>query len=153
LWPEAEKHGVPVYMLVPHRHMHLVDRIAARHPKLKLVMDHSGLVDGRDDEAFKEFDKLLALARHPNVATKVSCFPFFTTQKYPFRNLHPYIRKAFDAFGPKRTFWGTDLSRLPCPYRQGVTLFTEELPWLKGQDLEYVMGRGVCEWLGWKMQG
>jgi len=120
---------------------------------LKLVMDHSGLVDGRDDEAFKEFDKLLALARHPNVATKVSCFPFFTTQKYPFRNLHPYIRKAFDAFGPKRTFWGTDLSRLPCPYRQGVTLFTEELPWLKGQDLEYVMGRGVCEWLGWKMQG
>ena len=74
LWPEAEKHGVPVYMLVPHRHMHLVDRIAARHPRLKLVMDHSGLVDGRDDEAFKEFDKLLALARHPNVATKVSCF-------------------------------------------------------------------------------
>jgi len=150
LWPEAEKHGVPVYMLVPHRNLQFVEKVAARHPGLKLVMDHSGLVDGRDDEAFKEFDKLLALAKFPNVATKVSCFPFFTTQKYPFRNLHPYIRKAFDAFGPKRTFWGTDLSRLPCPYPQGVTLFTEELPWLKGQDLEYVMGRGVCEWLGWK---
>jgi hypothetical protein len=81
----------------------------------------------------------------------VSCFPFFTSEKYPFPFLHPYIRKAFDAFGPKRTFWGTDLSRLPCTYRQGVTLFTEELPWLKGQDLEYVMGRGVCEWLDWKM--
>lgn len=150
LWPEAEKHGVPVYMLVPHRNLQFVEKVAARHPGLKLVMDHSGLVDGRDDEAFKEFDKLLALAKFPNVATKVSCFPFFTTQKYPFRNLHPYIRKAFDAFGPKRAFWGTDLSRLPCPYQQGVTLFTEELPWLKGQDLEYVMGRGVCEWLGWK---
>jgi predicted TIM-barrel fold metal-dependent hydrolase len=153
LWPEAEKHGVPVYMLVPHRNLHFVERIAARHPGLKLVMDHSGLVDGRDDEAFREFDKLLALAKYPNVATKVSCFPFFTTQPYPFRNLHPYLRKAFDAFGPKRTFWGTDLSRLPCTYRQGVTLFTEELPWLKGNDLESVMGRGVCEWLGWKIQG
>jgi hypothetical protein len=31
-----------------------------------------------------------------------------------------------------------------------VTLFTEELPWLKGRDLELVMGRGVCDWLGWK---
>ena len=51
----------------------------------------------------------------------------------------------------RRMFWGTDLSRLPCTYRQGVTMFTEELPWLKGEDLEWVMGRGVCEWLGWKL--
>ena len=150
LWPEAEKHGVPVYLLVSHAMVPIVDKIAQRHPGLKLVMDHSGLVDGKDEEAFKDFDKLLAIAKRPNVATKVSCFPYFTADKYPFKKLHPYIRKAFDAFGPKRTFWGTDLSRLPCSYRQGVTFFTEELPWLKGQDLEYVMGRGVCEWLGWK---
>jgi hypothetical protein len=28
-------------------------------------------------------------------------------------------------------------------------MFTEELPWLKGQDLEKVMGRGLCKWIGW----
>jgi len=151
LWGEAEKNGVPVYLLVDHSLVHVIDGIAAHHPELKIVMDHSGLVDGKDYQAFKDFDKLLAIAKRPNVATKVSCFPFFTAEKYPFPFLHQYIRKAFDAFGPKRTFWGTDLSRLPCTYRQGVTLFTEELPWLKGNDLEYVMGRGVCEWLGWKM--
>ena len=151
LWPEAEMAGVPVYMLVPHRHMHFVDRIADRHPRLKLVMDHSGLVDGKDEEAFKEFDKLLALAKRPNIATKVSCYPFFTNDQYPFKKIHPYLRQVYDTFGPTRMFWGTDLSRLPCTYRQGVTFFTEELPWLKGQDLEYVMGRGVCEWLGWKI--
>ena len=50
---------------------------------------------------------------------------------------------------PKRTIWGTDGSQLPCSYRQGVTMFTEEIPWLKGRDLEWVMGHGVCEWLGW----
>jgi len=151
LWVEAEKHGVPVYVLVSHPMVHLIDRVAERHPRLKLVMDHSALVDGKDEAAFKEFDKLLAIAKRPNVATKVSCFPYFTADKYPFRKLHPYIRQAFDAFGPKRTFWGTDLSRLPCTYKQGVTLFTEELPWLKGEDLEWVMGRGACEWLGWKI--
>ena len=151
LWPEAEMAGVPVYMLVPHRHMHFVDKIADRHPRLKLVMDHSGLVDGKDEEAFREFDKLLALAKRPNVATKVSCYPFFTNDQYPFKKVHPYLRQVYDTFGPRRMFWGTDLSRLPCTYRQGVTFFTQELPWLKGQDLEYVMGRGVCEWLGWKI--
>ena len=27
---------------------------------------------------------------------------------------------------------------------------TPELPWLNATDLEWIMGRGVCEWLGWK---
>jgi len=31
-----------------------------------------------------------------------------------------------------------------------VTLFTEELPWLEGRDLDLLMGRAVCDWLGWK---
>jgi len=65
--------------------------------------------------------------------------------------LHGYLRQVYDAFGPKRMFWGADLSRLPCTYRQGVTMFTEELPWLHGADLEWVMGRGLCEWLGWTL--
>jgi len=30
-----------------------------------------------------------------------------------------------------------------------VHLFTEELPWLSGQDKEWIMGRAICEWLGW----
>jgi hypothetical protein len=30
-----------------------------------------------------------------------------------------------------------------------VTFFTEELPWLKSQDLEKVMGRSLAKWIGW----
>jgi len=55
-----------------------------------------------------------------------------------------------DAFGPRRMFWGTDLTRLPCSYRQGITFFTEELAFLSESDKERVMGRGLCEWLGWQ---
>jgi hypothetical protein len=29
-------------------------------------------------------------------------------------------------------------------------MFSEELPWLSGRDLELVMGRAVCDWLGWR---
>jgi hypothetical protein len=36
-------------------------------------------------------------------------------------------------------------------YRQAITLFTEELPWLSSADQEWVMGRTVCNWLGWTL--
>jgi hypothetical protein len=29
---------------------------------------------------------------------------------------------------------------MPCSYRQYVTMFTEEMLWLKGRDLKMVMG-------------
>ncbi|MCW5604597.1 MAG: amidohydrolase [Burkholderiales bacterium] len=149
LWLEAEKHGIPVMALVKHADVPLIDRVAERHPGLKLVMDHCALTTGKDDEAFREFDKLLAIAKRPNVAVKVSCLPLYTSDGYPFRALHPYIRQVYDAFGPRRMFWGTDFSRLPCSYRQGLTYMSEEIPWLTTEDKAWILGRGVCEWLGW----
>jgi len=152
LWGAAEESGVPVYVLVPHAVMHLLEPVAQRHPRLKLTLDHLGLTSGRfDDEAFKLLDNALALAKYPNVAAKVSALPCYTKAAYPFRNLQQYIRRVYDAFGPKRMFWGTDLSRSPIPYRQHVTFYTEEIPWLSVEDKDWIMGRGVCEWLGWKI--
>ena len=48
-----------------------------------------------------------------------------------------------------RLFWGTDLTKLPCSYRQAVTMFTEELSWLNTEDKDLIMGRALCEWHGW----
>lgn len=150
LWREAEQCGVPIMMSVPHALSPAVDCVAERHPALKLVIDHMGLTQGRDEPAFRDLDLLLALARRPNVAVKVSSLPYFTADEYPYRRLHPYLRRAYDAFGPRRMFWGSDLSRLPCTYRQSVTMFTEEMPWLPARDLAWIMGRGLCEWIGWR---
>jgi predicted TIM-barrel fold metal-dependent hydrolase len=155
VWGELEKHGIPAMVLFHHEYMHLADKVAERYPGLRLVLDHIGLKSGKDvteAQNFATLDKVLALAKRPNVAAKVTAMPCYAGDKtYPFRSVHPHIRRVFDAFGPTRTFWGTDLSRLPCTYRQGVTMFTEEMPWLEGDDLEWVMGRGVCEWIGWRM--
>jgi predicted TIM-barrel fold metal-dependent hydrolase len=73
------------------------------------------------------------------------------TTRFRIARLHPYIRRVYDAFGPQRMFWGTDLTRLPCTYREGIAMFTEHLPWLSAADKEWIMGRGVCEWIGWKL--
>ncbi len=56
---------------------------------------------------------------------------------------------GYDAFGPHRMFWGTDISKMPCSWKQSVTMFTEELGWLKGRDLDLAMGEALCAWWGW----
>jgi predicted TIM-barrel fold metal-dependent hydrolase len=149
LWQQAEALGIPLMVLAQHADFPRIGEIAARHPQLRIALDHLGLTEGRDAEAFHDFDQLLALAKYPNLSAKASCVPLFTADAYPFRRIHPYLRSVYDAFGAQRMFWGSDLSRLPCSYRQGVTLFTEELDWLHGSELESVMGRALCAWLGW----
>ena len=151
VWAEAEKASLPVYVLVSHALVPLIDAVAERHPELKIAMDHLATTPGeKDKEAFREFDKLLAIAKRPNVAAKLSGLPTRSTEAYPYRNLHPYIRQAYDAFGPERLFWGTDLSHSPLSYRQNITMYTEEIPWLTTGDKEWIMGKGVCQWLNWK---
>src|SRR5437762_12923418 len=149
LWPAAERAGVPL-MIFPPGSIPAVDRIAERHPGLKLVIDHLAIGTAKkNDEAFAGLPELCTLARRPNVAVKASALPCYSTEPYPFRGLHTHIRQVYDAFGPRRMFWGTDWTRLTCPWRQAVTLFTEALPWLSTQDQEWVMGPAICEWLGW----
>jgi L-fuconolactonase len=149
LWPTAARAGIPMMMLVSGQ-LPAVDRIAEHHPGLKLIVDHMGLRSGtKGDQAFAGLPELCRLARRPNVAVKASALPCYSVEAYPFRDVHGHIRRVYDAFGPRRTFWGTDWTRLPCPWREAVTVFTEELSWLSSSDKEWVMGRGLCEWLGW----
>ncbi len=149
LWPAAEKEGLPIAMMGG-LFLAKFREIAERHPHLKMIVDHCGLNrQGQDAEAFVHLDELVRLAKLPNVAVKATGAPHYSTHGYPFRNIQDGLHRIFDAFGPKRFFWGTDITRMPCSYRECVTFFTEELPWLKDHHLEDVMGRGLCEWIGW----
>lgn len=104
----------------------------------------------RYPETFAETDLLIDLARRPNVAVKASAVARYTTESYPYPVAQQRLRRILDAFGSQRFFWGSDISSLPCTYRQAVTLFTDELPWLSAADQKLVMGQGICNWLGWK---
>jgi predicted TIM-barrel fold metal-dependent hydrolase len=148
-WEAAERHDVPVMAFAPHNVAKLGE-IAERHPGLRLIVDHLGLSSAlRGKPLAPAIDSLLKLSRLSNVAVKASALPCYVTEPYPFPTLHPLIRRVVDAFGPRRVFWGTDLSHLPCPYNQAVTLFTEEVDFLSTSDKEWIMGRGIAEWLRW----
>jgi predicted TIM-barrel fold metal-dependent hydrolase len=156
-WPACEKAGLVVGLLATGENIKALGKIAERHPGLKLNIDHIGRGGGRsekkDDAAYADLADMLALAKLSNVGVKLSGAPSTSTQPYPYKNIHGYLRQIVEAFGPDRCFWGTDITRMPCSYRQCVTMFTEELSWLKGRDLERVMGGAFVDWLGWQRPG
>jgi predicted TIM-barrel fold metal-dependent hydrolase len=153
LFAGCERYGIPLMVHAADLRPTL-ERVLSLYPGLRLILDHMGLSgtivkEGRLEEAARN---TAALARYPNVATKLSSAPLHSHEAYPFTNMHGYIRQILEAFGPQRCFWGSDLSHMlhACSYSEGVELFTKALN-LPEAVLEEIMGRALCRYLGWDM--
>jgi L-fuconolactonase len=149
LWAFAEAEDVPV-MLLASGQLEALGELARRRPGLRLAVDHLGLTgQATDAAAGPEIKELAGLAGLPNVSVKVTAVPCYSTESYPWPAMHPHLRRLYDAYGPERLFWGSDLSRLRGSYADLVRLFREDLDFLSGPDVDAVMGGNVLRWLGW----
>ena len=152
IWADAEAAGVAMTTVAP-GWFGDIGRIAERFPGLHLTLDHLGGLGGstklKDAAAMTYIPEVLALAKVPNIGIKLTGAPGYAGDAYPFPAMQGFVRQLFDAFGPDRVFWGSDISKMPCSWRQCVTMFTEELPWLSEHDKKRVMGDALCDWWGW----
>src|SRR5215475_1098828 len=121
--------------------------------QLTMIVDHMGVASdvvqaGRIANAI---DHTASLAKYPNVSVKLSSAPLMSKEPYPYRDVNPHIRRLFEAYGPQRCYWGTDLTNSfsKATYRQRVTHFTEELSFLSEDDKDWVMGRAILARLKW----
>jgi predicted TIM-barrel fold metal-dependent hydrolase len=151
-WPAAEKARLPVMFLTTGQ-LPLFDRIAERHPQLQLIVDHMGVSTAATAKKMvsESIAQAAALAKYPNVSVKLSSAPSMSQEPYPFRDMTPHIRRLYDAYGPERCYWGTDVtnSYAKASYRQRVTHFTEEMPFLTESDKDWIMGRAIVARLRW----
>ena len=88
---------------------------------------------------------------HRNIYVKVSAIPGYSTHPFPNLNIAKYVREMVDKMGPERCFWGTDLTRLMrhgLTYTDTIEQFTKHFPFTE-DELEWIMGRGICECLNW----
>lgn len=154
-WPAAEKTGLPVMVLAPKRGAYLAG-VAERHPQLQLIVDHMGMSLSDEAVSAGKFDGAIGdtatLAKFPNVSVKLSGAANFSKQPYPHADLNPHIKRLFEAFGPQRSYWGTDITNgvfTQVPYRQRIAHFTEALGFLTEDDKNWVMGRAILARLKW----
>ena len=131
LWRTAEYLGIVINALIP---LDLVDDLEAmlsRHPGLPVVLDHCmspKAADGLDGETLQ---RVLQLARYPNLHAKLTWLVHSSEGDYPFEDTYPLLHAVIDAYGPERCVWGSDF---PCElwtpkasYGQHVSLFTQAL--------------------------
>jgi predicted TIM-barrel fold metal-dependent hydrolase len=152
----AEEVNMPVALCGPVL-MPVVAQVAERYPALRLIVDHFGLINYAEDGGLIQSPDILTWARYPNVAVKLTGAPDYATDQYPFPGMRDVVHALYDAYGPGRLFWGTDITRVnghggtryKATWRQCVTMFTEHMPWLSGADLELIMGSAYCDWHGW----
>jgi L-fuconolactonase len=148
-WRTAEAAGIPVMVWSPGR-LNELRQVAQRHTGLKIAADHCGLGSAdRGGDVASLLPEVRQLAACPNVSVKVSALPAHSACEYPFADLHSFVAEIARCFGARRMFWGSDLSGLKCSYSDAVKMFTEGLTCLTGEELEWVMGRSISEWLNW----
>jgi predicted TIM-barrel fold metal-dependent hydrolase len=151
-WPAAEKAVLPVMCYAPGRTA-AFGKVAEQHPQLQLILDHMGVSAAlmRENKLDEGIAATVALAKYPNVSVKVSASPGLSREPYPFRDVALHIKRVFDAYGPQRSYWGTDLtnSYAKASYRQRISHFTEELGFLSESDKDWVMGRAIVQRLKW----
>ncbi|MFJ5842425.1 amidohydrolase family protein [Streptomyces shenzhenensis] len=120
--------------------------LAARHPTLRLVVDHLGkppVGGGREDRA--EWHRLIAAAaKHPRVHAKVSglysasgALDAWTTDE-----VRPFVEDALELFGPERLMYGGDwpISLLAGGYARTWEAVCELLAPLAPDDRAAVLG-------------
>ena len=84
-------------------------------------------------------EQTVALAKYPNVSVKLSSAPTYSLEAYPFRDMTAHLRRCFDAFGPQRCYWGTDMTQF---VRQG-DLPSAHQPLYRGAALPVGTGQGL----------
>lgn len=153
LWAALESQEMPVMINAPGS-MDYIGSIASAYPDLAIVVDHLGFAGMDQDDLYDDLrphlGTLLGLAQFENVAVKASGLPAVVTECYPFPLLKSCLFDVVRAFGSKRVFWGSNLSRQPCRYDQIVSFFATELDFLTDEERADIMGAGIIGWLKWR---
>ena len=144
LWEAAQDLGAVINVQMhPPLAWRLLE-IANRYPGVKVIVDHLGKPDITEPPPYNDFSNILALSDLPNLYVKVSVLSLASrTKEYPYRDVFPWVKMLYEAFGASRLLWGTGYpgARRTLPLEQELAIVTEHLPFLLEDDKQWILGR------------
>jgi L-fuconolactonase len=102
----AAEAGLVLDALVRPRHLPSLHRLAKRHPRLNIVIDHGAKPDFADLSSWSEW--MAQLSGLPNVSCKFSGLLTELPAGAPADAIAPAFEILWDAFGADRLIWGSD---------------------------------------------
>lgn len=130
LWRKAEQLGCTFNIFLAPHQVRQVGDMAARFPGVNIVIDHIAMIDIAAPDA-DGFGPLLALARHPNVYVRTSLHNPSKSKQLPFRDVWPFLRRLYDAYGPKRLIYANFYELL---------IMKELIPFFTAEDKTHILG-------------
>jgi predicted TIM-barrel fold metal-dependent hydrolase len=135
-------------------HLPVLGELARAHPSVQFVLDHLGLAQPMAPPApvdsFDDLPLVLDLARHDNVAVKVTGACTMSRRPFPFDDLWEPVGRLIDAFGVDRCLWGTDWTRAVdvVSYADAVAAFRDRWP-MSPADRDALMGGTAARLFRW----
>lgn len=101
------RRGLVLEALIRPQHLRSLERLAARHPALTIVIDHAAkpAIGG---EMAGWADDMRALAAHSEVTCKVSGLVTEIVDGRPVEAICRVVDELLAVFGPQRLIWGSD---------------------------------------------
>ncbi len=144
LWEAAQERGAVVNVQMHPQHAGRLAEAATRFPGVRIVVDHLGKPDIAEAAPYPIYSRVLALADLPNVYVKVSELRLASrTQAYPYRDVFPWAKLLYEAFGASRLLWGTGYcgAHRLLPLDKELAIITEHLPFLLDEDKAWILGK------------
>jgi len=135
LWDKAQTlHAAFNIFLAPEQISQVAD-MAERYPGVDIVIDHMAMIDITRPDS-EGIDPLCSLAKYPNVYARNSLHNP-SKEQMPYRDVWPYLKRLYDAFGPQRLLFANFFEYLIM--KDLIPFFTEEdKVWILGKAAEKI---------------
>lgn len=144
LWEVAQELGAVVNVQLYPQQVGRLAEAAARFPGVRIVVDHLGKPDITEAAPYPIYSRVLALSDLPNVFVKLSELRLASrTKAYPYRDVFPWAKLLYEAFGASRLLWGTGYcgAHRSLPLDKELAIITEHLPFLLEEDKAWILGK------------
>ena len=144
-WRRVQQLGLAIQMHFLPFYAAQIGELAAQFPDVNIILDHLGRA-GQGTAADQA--SLMRLAKLPRVYMKYSGANYSSKEKYPFSDVKPIVRKAYDAFGPDRIIWGY-FGHDRAGFDQEVALFDIMFDFADEADRQKIRGKNALKLFKW----
>ena len=144
-WKRCQQLGLAIQMhFLPWVAPQIFD-LAEQMPAIPVILDHLGRM-GEGSAA--EATGVLTLAKLPRTYMKFANIGSSSKEKYPFADVKPLVRRAYDAFGPDRMLWGY-FGHDAAGFSREVELFDLMFDFAKEEDRQKIRGKNALRLFNW----
>lgn len=144
-WRRTGELGLAIQMHFMPYFAPAIGELAGQFPQIPVILDHLGREGmGTPEDAAN----VLKLSKLPRTYMKYSGVEYSSKQKFPYADVKPFVRRAYDSFGPDRIIWGT-LGHDIAEFNRQVELFDFMFDFANETDREKIRGRNALKLFHW----